>query len=272
MRLYVKKFDFWKQLPPLAIIFVSSAFAISTSIRTNGNTRELIGINISNFINSQSEELSSSVGDWANWDETVEHVLSESSGFYKDNFNETTTYVTEFMLIRKGNGEYHSSATWNNVNSSISEVDNDLQKVVLNSSPSECGFSYATSVNDQNYLIASSPITRTDSQKVKFGCLYFGKKIDNSFGLSCQVYPSIKRQLGIRTVFIENEDSVRLKAIVNPFLNTFKVQVRDWNSRDGKSIFVTRLNVEAIQVIVQIILLVAILAAFSIIGIGSRKN
>ena len=28
MRLYVKKFDFWKQLPPLAIIFVSSAFAI----------------------------------------------------------------------------------------------------------------------------------------------------------------------------------------------------------------------------------------------------
>ena len=56
MRLCVKKCDFWKQLPSLVIIFVSSAFAISTSIRTNGNTRELIGINISNFINSQSEE------------------------------------------------------------------------------------------------------------------------------------------------------------------------------------------------------------------------
>jgi len=272
MRLYIKKFDFWKQLPLLAIIFVSSAFTISTSIRTNGNTRELIGINISNFIASQSEELSSNVGDWANWDETVEHVLAESSGFYNDNFNEATTYVTEFMLIRKENGQYHSSATWNNVSSSINEMDIDLQEIVLNSSPSECGFSYTASVNDQNYLIASSPITRTDSQKVKFGCLYFGKKIDNSFGLSCQVYPSIKRRLGIRSVFIENEDSVRLKTLVNPFLNTFKVQVRDWNSRDGKSIFVTRLNIEAIQVIVQIIVLVAILAAFANIGISSRKN
>jgi len=272
MRLYIKKFDFWKQLPLLAIIFVSSAFTISTSIRTNGNTRELIGINISNFIASQSEELTSSVGDWANWDETVEHVLAESSGFYKDNFNEATTYVTEFMLIRKENGHYHSSATWNNVSSSINEMDIDLQEIVLNSSPSECGFSYTTSVNDQNYLIASSPITRTDSQEIKYGCLYFGKKIDNSFGLSCQVYPSIKRRLGIRSVFIENEDSVRLKTLVNPFLNTFKVQVRDWNSRDGKSIFVTRLNIEAIQVIVQIIVLVAILAAFAIIGISSRKN
>ena len=272
MRLYIKKFDFWKQLPLLAIIFVSSAFTISTSIRTNGNTRELIGINISNFIASQSEELSSNVGDWANWDETVEHILAESSGFYNDNFNEATTYVTEFMLIRKENGQYHSSATWNNVSSSINEVDIDLQEIVLNSSPSECGFSYTASVNDQNYLIASSPITRTDSQEIKYGCLYFGKKIDNSFGLSCQVYPSIKRRLGIRSVFIENEDSVRLKTLVNPFLNTFKVQVRDWNSRDGKSIFVTRLNIEAIQVIVQIIVLVAILAAFAIVGISGRKN
>jgi len=272
MRLYIKKFDFWKQLPLLAIIFVSSAFTISTSIRTNGNTRELIGINISNFIASQSEELSSNVGDWANWDETVEHILAESSGFYNDNFNEATTYVTEFMLIRKENGQYHSSATWNNVSSSINEMDIDLQEIVLNSSPSECGFSYAASVNDQNYLIASSPITRTDSQEIKYGCLYFGKKIDNSFGLSCQVYPSIKRRLGIRSVFIENEDSVRLKTLVNPFLNTFKVQVRDWNSRDGKSIFVTRLNIEAIQLIVQIIVLVAILAAFANIGISSRKN
>ena len=272
MRLYIKKFDFWKQLPLLAIIFVSSAFAISTSIRTNSNTRELIGINISNFIASQSEELTSNVGDWANWDETVEHILAESSGFYNDNFNEATTYVTEFMLIRKENGHYHSSATWNNVSSSINEMDIDLQEIVLNSSPSECGFSYAASVNDQNYLIASSPITRTDSQENKYGCLYFGKKIDNSFGLSCQVYPSIKRRLGIRSVFIQNEDSVQLKSLVNPFLNTFKVQVRDWNSRDGKSIFVTRLNIEAIQVIVQIIVLVAILAAFAIIGISSRKN
>ena len=227
-------------------MIAASACMIGHSRSQSRLIDKLLGLTISTYINTKTENLSSAAVDWGLWSETMSYVKGEESDFFSNNFDESSLSFTEFMVIRSRDGSYHSSATWDNESSNVISVRQSVSDAIASTSVNDCGVAFVAPIDSDNYLIASGRIHSSTSPEDSHGCIYFGKRLDPDFGLKSPGFSSIKTSVGITDIFLApaNRSAGSLR-IDDLFFKSIRVNVQEWNSLAGENIYITRFDGEA---------------------------
>ena len=149
---------------------------------------KLLGLTISTYINTKTENLSSAAVDWGLWSETMSYVKGEESDFFSNNFDESSLSFTEFMVIRSRDGSYHSSATWDNESSNVISVRQSVSDAIASTSVNDCGVAFVAPIDSDNYLIASGRIHSSTVQKTRMVVFTLGRDWILILGLKAPVF------------------------------------------------------------------------------------
>lgn len=144
---------------------------------------------VHNMLELEQDNLKRLVIDWAIWDDAYVFLQNRNTSFAQSNLSEPTypTNDVDVIVYMKNTGEAVFAKQYNEETEELENISAELLKHFQQASPfiqltkEEEAFAGFISTSNDTYLLAVSPVLKTDSSGVARGVMMMAKKVDEDF-------------------------------------------------------------------------------------------